>query len=412
MSRSGRIRAAGSLADQVVSSATNFVVTLVALRELDISSLGAFMLVYTFATLGLTVLRSMTLEPLMMAYSAAKPEAVRVAGSEAAGTSLALALVLGGAVLAPLGVVLQSGQLLGVALALPAIVVQDAWRFTYFTGGRMWAATINDSICLVTTVVGAVALIKLEHTGAGWLMGLWGAGSLAGAIAGVLNLRTVPRIDRTGIWLHAHGRTGVHLAGGTTAQQAAGRLSQLLISLIAGNYALGLISASRTLVTPLTTVVNAAAAFAVPEAVRRRNTPLEVVRISRLVSATLGAIVVLFCGLLLVTPASIGERVIGPNWNDSTLLLIPTGAWVLGIALNQGPRVALRAFNASADILRISLVMGALLLVGTAIGALTFGAAGAAWGFGLVSMGGQVLWLRSQARAAKATRPLPARGEA
>ena len=59
---------------------------------------------------------------------------------------------------------------------------------------------------------------------------------------------------------------------------------------------------------------------------------------------------------------------------------------------SQGPRVGLRVLGRGRETLRVSLVIGVLLLVACVVGAVLGGATGAAWGFGIVSMIGQLLW--------------------
>jgi hypothetical protein len=69
------------------------------------------------------------------------------------------------------------------------------------------------------------------------------------------------------------------------------------------------------------------------------------------------------------------------------------------MALSQGPRVGLRALASASVVFRVSCVLGLVLLASTTAGVLLGGGTGAAWGFGLASVGGQVLWQGAYRRA-------------
>ena len=117
------------------------------------------------------------------------------------------------------------------------------------------------------------------------------------------------------------------------------------------------------------------------------------------VGSALVATVVVFTAGLYFLPARLGHLLAGKNWGISKKLLIPTALWAAGMGANQGPRVGLRAVQQPKLILRVASFLGVCLLVGTTIGAVTAGAEGAAWGFGLVSAFGQVPWQIAYRRA-------------
>ena len=379
--------------DQAASSLQNFTILFAGMRWLDLDTLGVFALVYALMTLALTATRSLVLEPYLV-RSTATPDLVRAGGRAAGACALVSAVLAAASVLAALvGPDSFRSSLLAAAVVLPFVLIQDSYRYVLFAQGRQLSAGVNDSVGLLVSLAAIIGLGVARHHGTAYLLGAWGLGCLAGVAVGFAQTRMVPAPRSGRQWLREHGDLGWPLAGSTAAQQGTGRLSQMLISGLAGTAALGAISASRTLLTPMTTLLTASMSFSVPEGVRwHAKGPAALDRFVRSTSLVLSAVVVVYCLAFLVVPTSWGTAVVGANWTSAISLLVPTGLWVLGMTASQGPRVGLRVLGRGRETLRVSLVIGVLLLVACVVGAVLGGATGAAWGFGIVSMIGQLLW--------------------
>lgn len=388
----------GALIDQAASSLQNFAILVAALHWFELDLVGAFSLLYAVMTLVVVIVRSLTLEPLVVQHSGA---AHRAAGP-AMGASLIVSLAASGLVLVAVPALTGYAWLLAsAAIVLPVLLVQDAYRYVMFADGRQMAAALNDSLCLAgTSVVVAVLWISPWRHPA-LLVLAWGLGALAGVVAGARQTHSVPRPADGRAWLREQRRLGLPLAASQLAQQGSGRLSQALITGIGGAAALGMVSASRTVITPMTTLVTASMSYALPEAARahRRSGLQGLDKVVVLTSGILALVVVGYGVCILVAPDALGEILAGRNWNTAQALAVPTTLWVLGTAASQGPRVGLRVLGRGIQTLRVSLVMGGLLLAGTVGGVLLNGGVGAAWGFGLVSVAGQGVWWSSYARS-------------
>ncbi|HVX18471.1 MAG TPA: hypothetical protein VHA73_10615 [Acidimicrobiales bacterium] len=402
MLRGAGVRAAGAIVDQALSSLQNFVVLFAALHYLSVGGIGEFTLAYTISLLALSTVRSLVLEPITIRFSAAGDRDRRSATASASGASLLLGLLTTALALLAFPLLPRHAALIVLAAAaiMPLLLVQDAWRFHLFASGRAWAAAANDGICLIATGLVTLAVVHHGHPTVPVLMIVWGVGTGAGLIAGIVQIGVLPGARSAWRWLTSHKDLGLRLAGETLAQQAAGRLSLIMLSGIVSVGALGELSASRTLMTPLTTLIAATIAFAVPEAVRlRARSGRQLDLYVTGLSIALVATVVVFTAGLYFLPARLGHLLAGKNWGISKKLLIPTALWAAGMGANQGPRVGLRAVQQPKLILRVASFLGVCLLVGTTIGAVTAGAEGAAWGFGLVSAFGQVPWQIAYRRA-------------
>lgn len=398
-----RRRLLGAGLDQAVSSLQNFCLLLAALHWFSLDQLGVFSLAYACATLVLTVARSLVLEPLVILRVG--HELRETSTRQAIGLSLVVGVGAGICWAAAAALFGGSTRLtvLATAVVLPVVLLQDAYRFGLFVRGEQLRAAVQDGAGLIVTVV-VLALGWVSGTHTGWfVMGSWGLGCAAAALVGARQLGVGPDLGGARQWWAESRSLGGQLAGSTAAQQGVGRASQAMVSLIASPAALGLVSASRTVYLPMTTLLTASTTFALPESAQRlRSGGRSLTRFAVQVSLALSACVALSMVAILAVPTSVGSLLAGSNWDQARELALPTGLWVLGMALGQGPRIGLRALSLGRRTLHLSVVIGILLLIGTSVGAAWAGGAGAAWGFGIVSMVTAIAWWVAFLRAVRA----------
>lgn len=397
VSRQGVGRRAGAtLVSEGFSSLQNFVILFAALHHLPLSGLGRFTLAYTAALLIEVVLKSLLLEPLMIRFSAANAEDQRLAAAHAVGACLSVGLVCSG-IAAVIAVLLDEpvrSLILAVAIAVPALIVQEGWRVYFFAAGRPWRSAFNDVVCFGSTVLFVgLFLFRFDTVSAVGLLMLWGMGTAVGGVIGGLQARILPVVSQSWQWMKTHWALGSRLAAGISVEQISGRLALVVISVIAGNVALGRLSASRTVISPVVTLVTSAISFALPEAVRlhKRNDPRTSQFIVLFSFFLAGAVSLFGIGLYLI-PSDAGQVVAGRNWQAAQSLLVPVVVWAAAAALRQGPRVGLRVFERSDVIMRLSAINGITILLGAGIGAYLAGAEGAAWAFAVMQVSGAMVW--------------------
>lgn len=394
-----RGRAAAAALDQGFYSLQNFAVAFTALHVLALGDLGAFTLTSTLVILVQVALRSLTGEVITIRFSARR-EGIPTAVSSAAGASLALSGAMLVLCLLLWAVGYPGAELLSAAaLMLVTLAVQDTYRFALFAAGRMWAATLNDGAVCVVTLVALWVLARTDVIDGPTLFLGWAVGSTVGVLLGGWQVRALPRLARARAWLTGHRDVGLPLMGSVVAQQSMGRLSLVVVSAFAGPAQLGLVTASRTVLTPINTLIASTYSFAVPEAVRRRARTGAMLRFTTGLSITLALVAVVLTGVLLVVPDTWGRALAGQNWEGARSLLVPTCLWIVGIGLSQGSRVGLRALERTDLVLRTSLALGVLLLAATTLGTILGKGEGAAWGFGIASIVGQVGWTWAYRRA-------------
>ena len=179
-------RASGRLtwgvADQGMSSLTNFVLAIYVVRTLGAAQFGAFSLAYVTYGLAINASRGLSIEPLLIRFSGTVLPTWRRATARSTGTALLVGLVTGTCALA-------AGRLVGgttglafvaLGLALPGLLLQDSWRYSFFALGRGRHAFINDTVWAVVLLPSMVLLRMSGHANVFWFVLAWGPGPPSG----------------------------------------------------------------------------------------------------------------------------------------------------------------------------------------------------------------------------------------
>src|SRR4051794_25468069 len=148
------------VADQGVSSLSNFAVNIYIARLLGAEQYGTFSIVFVTYAFALNACRGLVSDPLMIRFSHVEHPTWRRVTADSSGAAVAIGLALGGCLLVAAGLLrgtLGLG-LLALALSLPGLLLQDSWRFAFFAAGRGFQAFLNDAIWLVVLLVAMVAL--------------------------------------------------------------------------------------------------------------------------------------------------------------------------------------------------------------------------------------------------------------
>ena len=184
--RAASRRLSWGVADQGVSSLTNFVLSAIVARTLGASAFGAFSLAFVTYGFALSASRALAAEPLMIRFSATSIPVWRRATAGSTGTALVLGIATGvGAVAAGLASGGTVGRaFLALGLTLPGLLLQDSWRFSFFSLGRGRDAFINDTIWAMVQVPLLVLAVRTGHADVFWLVLAWGGAAVVAAVAG------------------------------------------------------------------------------------------------------------------------------------------------------------------------------------------------------------------------------------
>ncbi len=396
-------RAGWALLDQGISSFTNFALGVLIARSVDADNFGAFSLAFSVNLVVVNLARAVGTQPLVIRYSAVDPADWRRGAAAATGTMLVMGIATG---ILSIGIGFVIGGLaqptfIALGIVMPALLIQDAWRFVFFAGGRDRDAVITDFVWAVSLVAVLILLSSLRSVPLAVLG--WGVSTLLAGVVGAWLSGVVPRPLAFRAWLREHsdlvGRYSVEVLVGLGATQAA----IYVVAATAGLASAGSIRAAQILLGPMHIVLQAAHLIAVPEGVRiRRRSPgrfrLAIIGLGVGLAVVIGAWVL---GLSLL-PFEIGDALLGDSWAAARVVLIPLGLSLVFQGLSGGALVGLRVLADAKSSLRARLIdasSGFALGVG---GGLIGGAIGASWGF---AVGGAVsavifvvFFLRSERR--------------
>ena len=400
--RHTRRRLGWGVADQAVSSLTNFAVNIYIVRHLGAVQYGAFALAYVTYGFVLQASRGLATDPLLVRYSGKDVPTWRRAVSSAAGTATLVGLVGGGLVLLMAAILSGPTRMafLALGITLPLLMLQDSWRFAFFALGRGSQAFLNDTVWAVGLVI---ALVYLRYAGLSnvfWYVFAWGAAAGMGAAGGLLQTRVLPKVSGAREWLSRQRDLGFRYLVEGTSYSAAGLLRNYGIGLILGLTALGYIQAANTLMGPFQVILYGMALAALPEAIRilersKRHMMLFCVFCS--VGLTL---VALAWGitLLVALPRGLGQWLLGPIWRPTYELVLPMTLFMMGGCVSAGAATYMRALGAARRSVRAAIFTSISFLVGSLVGAAEGGAVGAVLGAAAASfLGSFVYWLQLRA---------------
>ncbi|MFR9805612.1 hypothetical protein ACL02T_25500 [Pseudonocardia sp. RS010] len=382
------------LADQAVSSLTNFAVGIVVARSLGAVEFGAFGLAWVTYGVVLNLCRGLATDPLLVRFSGVERMSWRAAVAQVSGSAVVLGAVAGG------GSVLV-GALLGgtvgsafvaLGLVLPALMLQDSWRYAFFAAGRGRSAFANDLVWGVA-LVPALLVADREPSVFGFVLA-WGVAAGAAALCGWMQSRVMPRPGGTWRWLVEHRELGVRYMLENVSISGASQLRMYGLGALAGLAAVGTVRGAELLLGPFMAVLMGLSNVAVPEAsrvVRRRPRGLPLFCLV-LGGAQAGVALLWGLGLLLLLPDSWGRFVLGDVWPTASALILPATLSVMFASISAGAAAGVRALGAARLSLRAQTWASLAYATGGLVGAALGGARGSAWGVATATFIGAVVW--------------------
>ncbi len=396
------------LADQAVSSLGNVAMAVAAAHAVSKTSFGQYsaaVLVYVLAV-GLT--RSLSSDCLMVFGSDLPPRRFRHEARASTGMALAAgcavaAVVAGGS--AAVGE--QARCVLVMAPFVPALCLQDAWRFTFFAKGRPGAAVVNDTVWAVLSVGAALVLIGRHTTDPRAFALAWAAtGGLAGAL-GIWQAALAPRMLHARRYFRAYRKHALRFLGDFAVYSTGVQVTILLLAVPLSVADIGAIQGAQTLLGPATTLSTGLGLAAVAEGARIARTPRLLARRTALLAGALAVMVGAWAALTLVAPASVGRRLFGDSWHGVRSVLPLLGVAAISGAVAAAPVAGLRALAQSRRLLRARLVIAPAMVTATMGGAVLWGRDGAAGGLAAASAFGAAL-MAMMFRASVAGHEVPA----
>jgi O-antigen/teichoic acid export membrane protein len=384
LARQGARRLGWGVADQAVSSITNFAVNIYIARELGAVQYGAFGLAYVTYGFALNASRGLATDPLLVRFSGMNIPVWRRAVRSCTGTAAFVGLALGACVLGAAALLSGTTRLAFIALGLtlPGLLLQDSWRFAFFALGRGSQAFLNDVFWAVAMVPALVVLKLTGHADVFWFVFAWGAAATAAAAIGPLQARVAPGLSRAAGWLWRQRDLGPRYLAEGASNSGAVQLRTYGLGFILGLAALGYLQAANTLMGPLQILIFGMGLVALPEAARiLRRSPRHMPVFCGLLSA--GLVLLGFVwgvALLVVLPRGLGNWLLPSLWRPAYPLIWPTTLYFMGWCASVGAGTWLHALAAARRSLRAAVVNSAGLLMFSLAGAVVAGTRGSIYG--------------------------------
>lgn len=386
----GPRRAAVTVADQVVSSASNFLLGVVIARAGGTEALGLFGIAFLIWLAVLGTNRALVTEPMTVTGSTDARHALLPEGLLASlllGLAATVALAVGGLALAAAGH--DGSVLLVLAACVPSLLAHDFCRSAAFRLQRPERALYSDLAFAAVQGIATVALFTAGTSGTAPFLGAWGVGATVGAAVGIA-LAGIRPVTRGGVALvrAMWSRSRWFLAEfGTAFPAEQGYL--LLLPILLGASQFGLYRAGTGLIGPIVIVFVAGGNVGLPAAVRRlrRDGVPGLAAYAPRLTLPIAAVTVVYCGLVAVFAEPLLRLTYGAEFVDAvTVTRLIAGQYVL-LALCFGFHQAVKAaglmrllwvtrlVSAVVSIAAVVVLAGQLGLTGAGLASLVTGGA-------------------------------------
>jgi O-antigen/teichoic acid export membrane protein len=399
----GGVRRLGwGLADQALSSLTNFALAVLVARAVSTSALGAFGLAFTTYTITLGATRALCQEPLTVRYSATPVREWRTGVAAATGVALVLGVAAGivciGAAFLFAGTLRTSLLVLGIGM--PGLIVQDTWRSAFFSRLRGRTAFGNDLVWAMAQAVLVAAVLAAGTRSVPAFIAAWAGAAAFAALFGIVQSGFVPRPGRTRWWLSHHRDLGPRYLVEFVARNAAQSGAMYATAAFAGLAAAGALRGAQVVLGPLNVLNMGVTSPAIAESVRiARRSPRRMMHAVELLAVALVVVFVVWGVVVYLLPDSVGEALLKRSWHPAHDVIPAYTAVMAASGMLTAATVGLRAMAAAKRSLRSRLVTGVLAVAGGTVGAATSGAVGAATGLALGLWIGGIQWWHQLAAA-------------
>lgn len=382
------------LADQAVSSMTNFAVGIYVARSLGLTAFGIFSVAWVTYGVVLNVSRGLATDPLVVRFSGVAADAWRAATGRSSGTALGVGVASG--VASVLAGIAMGGSLgaafIALGFVLPALLLQDAWRFAFFAAGDGRKAFTNDMVWAVALIPAMV--LAARHGSVVAFILAWGLSGAVAAGYGALQSRILPHVSGALGWLRQQRDLGTRYLIENVSNSGASQVRAYGLGAIAGLASVGTTRGAELLLGPFLAILMGLSLVTVAEAARvLRRAPHRLRQFCLLLgTGQAGAALIWGAGLLLLLPDPAGRFVLGSVWDTASELIVPATLAVMGAGLSTGAGAGLRALGAARRSLRSQLLSSAAYVTGGLVGAVLNGAVGSSWGVACATMFGAVVW--------------------
>lgn len=380
-------RLSWGLADQAVSSMTNFAVGIFVASSLGVTDFGIFSLAWVTYSVVLNMSRGLATDPLVVRFSGVPTAQWRKAVGRSSGTALGVGCIAA-AVSLLAGLAIGGGVGAGfvaLGLVLPLLMLQDSWRYAFFAAGHGRKAFLNDLVWAAALV--PAMMLAAQHGSVFAYVLAWGLSGGVAALYGCMQTGMLPRFTGVLGWLRQQRDLGGRYMVENVSMSGAAMLRMYGLGAIAGLADVGAVRGAELMLGPFYMVLMGLCLVSVPEAARvLKRSPQRLSRFCLVlgVGQAAGALV-WGLGLMLLLPDSAGQWLLGSVWLTASTLILPATLAFTNVSFSTGAAAGLRALGASRRSLRAQLLGATAYATCGLVGAALGGALGSAWGVALAT---------------------------
>jgi O-antigen/teichoic acid export membrane protein len=385
-----RRRILGGVTDQAVSSGTNFLTSLIAARLLTLNEYGTVVPALTIGITSIVVQRALVGDTLL-AHGSVQTDRERSrlehdALSSAGALGVICALVAIGVGQLPFAITSNIGWM---GIWLPAVLVQDSYRYVFYSQRRPERALASDLAWAVVQVGALVAIGLLGLTTGPFVLGAWGGGALIGAVVGALLAHRLPIGGRPLRW----ARETRHLSGWFAGQVALSQGQSQVIRFFLGTFLrlsalAGFQAIQSLLIQPAQALLLAMQALLVPTLGRlvAAGKRAEVRALTRKLTGVFAAAGAVLAVTVFLLRRPLIEFVFTAKYLPYAGLLLPAAIATLFYAARTPYTAACRGLQNARGTFTIQAISTCATLPACILGSIWFGVIGATWGYAVGSM--------------------------
>ncbi|MFC5061527.1 hypothetical protein [Actinomycetospora atypica] len=396
------------VADQVVSSGSNYLTAFLASLVLAPVDFGAFVLAYAVVTVLLAGTRALVGEPLLAHLPSTDPSRRGALGASALSTSLVLGLV--GALICLVGG-LSGWSLLAALLVfapwMPLALAADAARYVLLARRDTARALVVDTVWVVVQLAVLAGVLGWGTWSVGALAAAWGIGAVA-AVAVFVGIAPERLADPRVWWAESR-----YLSGWFTATSVLGQVQIYLVLLLAGAVlaavdTAGLRAVQLLVFQPAITLMAALLVLVVPPMASCAATG-DLAGLRRARGTALKAMAVIGVLALLAIPLrDVLLSTFFPRYTAYAVLVAPIAIQTAIGALTVPFQAQIRGFRQGRALFGQQLLQAGALLLCAGVGLAVGGVVGLAWGLTVATAVALAAIVARAARLQPAVRPVVA----
>jgi hypothetical protein len=359
-------------------------ITIYAAKELPPGQFGAFGLAFVTYAFLLNASRGLSTEPLLVRHSGEESSSWRTAVAQMSGLALVVGTIFGIAA-ATIGVAIggRTGWVwLALAIGLPGLMLQDSWRYAFFSVGRGARAFLNDLVWALVLLLAVIVMHTEGRNSGGDFMLVWGLSATAAAAIGGIQAALWPHVRGAWTWLVANWDLCPRYMAENLSVAGARQLRFTALAVFSTLSVVGDVRAAEVLRGPFLVIVMGLGLVAVPEAVTVMRRSPERLRTFCLLLGSAEALAAALWGaiILIWLPHGLGQLLLGHIWKATSPLVLPTMISGAISCFAVGGSVGLHALGLARRSLRAQLVWAGAYLIGGVGGAIIGGGQGTSWG--------------------------------